>query len=105
MHTLFVFYPPPVSPDEFKRYYLEVHLPQTAGLPGLLTSCYMFEPAGVGEASPYFCIWQGSFVSAESIEAALQSEIGQRVAADTANFATGGVTILYGGLTDVLSTR
>jgi len=64
-------------------------------LPGLLSSRYTFETEGVGAASPYFCIWEGEFASGEAMAAATQSPIGQQVAADVANYATGGVTILH----------
>ena len=51
--------------------------------------------AGVGAASPYFCIWEGEFANAAAMGAGMQSPIGQQVAADTANYATGGLTIIH----------
>ncbi|WP_345817399.1 EthD family reductase (plasmid) [Paraburkholderia sp. PREW-6R] len=99
MYTLLVLYPPPLSKDDFRRYYVDAHLPLAAQLPGLRSSSHVFEPQGVGSASPYFCIWQGQFDSADALDAAMQSEIGQRVAADTANYASGGVHVLRYGAT------
>jgi len=95
MHTLLVLYPPPTSPEAFRDYYIEHHLPLVAKLPGLLSSWHSFEVNGVNATSPYFCVWQGNFASADAMSLAMQSEIGQRVASDTANYASGGVLILH----------
>jgi 4-carboxymuconolactone decarboxylase len=95
MHKVLALYPPPKDPAHFKKYYEEKHLPLAAQLPGLLSSRHTFSIEGVGNPSPYFCIWEGEFADAASLAASMQSEIGQKVAADTANYATGGVTILH----------
>ncbi|CAM5785890.1 EthD family reductase [Castellaniella caeni] len=91
---LLVLYSPPASPDEFRRHYVEVHLPLVAGLPGLLASHYSFDVRTADASSPYFCIWQGDFESAEAIVAAMQSPQGQKVQADAAAMATGGIVIM-----------
>jgi 4-carboxymuconolactone decarboxylase len=95
MHKLLVLYPPPTDPAHFKRYYEETHLRLAAQLPGLLSSRYSFSVEGVGNASPYFCIWEGEFLDAASMAASIGSPQGQKVAADVANYATGGATILH----------
>ena len=95
MHKVIALYPPPKDPAHFKRYYVETHLPLAAQLPGLVSSRHSFAIEGVGAASPYFCVWEGEFANAAAMASAMQSPVGQRVAADVANYATGGVTILH----------
>lgn len=95
MHRVLALYPQPKDPAHFKKYYEETHLPLAQQMPGLLASRYTFSPEGLGAPSPYFCIWEGEFSSAESMAAATQSPIGQKVAADIANYATGGVILLH----------
>jgi 4-carboxymuconolactone decarboxylase len=95
MHRVLALYPPPKDPVHFKKYYVEKHLPLAAQMPGLLSSRHSFAIEGVTGPSPYFCIWEGEFANEAAMAAATQSEIGQKVAADVGNYATGGVTILH----------
>ena len=71
------------------------HLPLARTLPGLLASRHSFTLEGLGAASPYFCVWEGEFADKAAFEAALASEIGQKTAADVANYASGGVTLVH----------
>jgi len=95
MHKLVVLYPHPASPDEFRRYYEATHLPLAARLPGLRASRHAFALEGVGAPSPYFCIWEGEFDSAEAMGRAMSSPEGEAVAADVPNYATGGAQVLH----------
>ena len=95
MHKVLVLYPTPKDPAHFKKYYAEKHLPLAARLPGLLSMRHTFSIEGVGTPSPYFCIFEAEFADAASMAAAMQTEIGQKVAADTANYATGGATVVH----------
>lgn len=95
MHRVLALYPPPKDPAHFKKYYEEKHLPLATQMPGLLSSRHSFAIEGITGPSPYFCIWEGEFANEAAMAAATQSEIGQKVAADVANYATGGVTILH----------
>jgi len=95
MHKVLALYPPPKDPVHFKRYYEETHLPLAQQLPGLLSSRHTFTMEGVGSPSPYFCIWEGEFQDAKAMAASMESPLGQKVAADIANYATGGVTIVH----------
>jgi len=95
MHKVLVLYPPPKDPAHFTKYYVEKHLPLAARLPGLISSRYTFAAEGVGAASPYFCIWEGDFADAASFGAAMGSPVGQQVAADVPNYASGGATVLH----------
>lgn len=47
-----------------------------------------------GEA-PYFAVFEGDFPDAAAIAAARASPQGQRIAADVANYATGGAVIIH----------
>jgi 4-carboxymuconolactone decarboxylase len=96
MRKLVVLYGHPTDPDHFRRYYTGTHLPLAARLPGLLAMRHSFAPEGVGGPSPYFCIFEGEFADAASLGAAMASPEGRALAADAANYATGGVTILHG---------
>ena len=95
MHKVLVLYPPPKDPAHFKKYYAEKHLPLAAQLPGLLSMRHTFSIEGVGAPSPYFCMFEGEFANAAAFGASMQSEIGQKVAADVPNYATGGATVLH----------
>jgi 4-carboxymuconolactone decarboxylase len=95
MHRVLVLYAPPKDPAHFKKYYVETHLPLAMRMPGLLASRYSFAIEGMGAASPYFCVFEGDFASAEAMGAAMQSDVGQKVAADMQNYASGGATILH----------
>lgn len=99
MHKLVVLYGHPEDPEHFRRYYVETHLPLAARLPGLKASRYSLSLAGMDGDSPYFCVFEGEFASAEAMAAAMNSDIGKAVAADTANYATGGLTLLHGPVT------
>ena len=95
MHRVLVLYSAPKDPAHFKKYYVERHLPLALQMPGLLAGRYSFAIEAVGAPSPYFCIFEGDFASEAAMGAAMQSEIGQKVSADVANYATGGATILH----------
>ena len=95
MHKLMVLYPPPTDPAAFRSHYEAVHLGLVARMPGLLASHHAFDVAGVAGPSPYFCIWEGLFADLPAMAAAMQSAAGQAVAADVANYATGGATVLH----------
>ncbi len=99
MYKVLVLYPAPQDPDHFRSYYVEKHLPLAAQLPGLKSSRYSFSIAGTEEA-PYFCVWEGEFEDGPSAGAAMQSEIGQKVSADVANYASGGFQLVHYPLTD-----
>ena len=95
MYKLLALYPRPADPEHFRRYYEESHMPLARTLPGLLAHSYSFTPEGLGEPSPYFCVFEGAFSNRAAFDAAVASEIGQKTAADIANYATGGVTLLH----------
>jgi uncharacterized protein (TIGR02118 family) len=86
MFKIVVMYQTPSDPDHFKSYYESNHLPLSRTMPGMLASRHSFAITAPDGSSPYFCIWEGEFADGEAAGAAMQSEIGQKVAADTANY-------------------
>jgi len=43
----------------------------------------------------YFCVFEADFESEVALASALGSEVGQAVAADVPNYASGGVTMVH----------
>ena len=96
MIRLTVLYGHPTNPDEFDRYYREVHIPLARKMDGLkgwtIGKC---QSATAGEQPPYYMIVGLYADSRKDMEAILESPAGQATVADVPNFATGGVTFVY----------
>lgn len=73
------------DPEAFREYWLDDHAPLAADLPGLrrYTVSFPDDP----ERSEFDCIAELYFDDRESLDAALDSEAGDAVARDLANFA------------------
>ena len=95
MHKLVVLYSKPDDPDHFRDYYVTKHLPLVRSMPGLLACRYSFDVAGGKGEAPYFAIFEADFADAAAMDAARASPHGQRVAADVANYATGGAVVIH----------
>ena len=86
------------EPDDsraFADYYRETHIPLAKQLPGLIR--YEMSQGAIsdfGGGSPYFMVATLTFGAKKDIHTAMVSEIGEAVAADLKNFASGGVTVL-----------
>jgi uncharacterized protein (TIGR02118 family) len=90
-----VLYGQPTDPEAFEDYYASTHVPLVGTMPRL----QRFEASRVvgvpeGGDPPFYRIAELSFASQEDLETAMGSQEGQATAADVANFATGGATIL-----------
>lgn len=95
MHCLTVIYPRPDDEAHFKKYYKETHIPLARQLPGL-KSCHYAYPEAVGPAeNAPFCIFQAFFDSPQAMGQAMQSDMGQKVAADVPNYSPKGATIVH----------
>jgi uncharacterized protein (TIGR02118 family) len=95
MIKLTVLYGQPNDPAAFEKYYLDTHTPIALKVKGVRR----FEIAKVagsadGSPAPYHRTADLYFDDAAAMQAALGSPEGQAAAADIANFATGGVTML-----------
>src|SRR5258708_2214242 len=95
MHKLLVLYSKPADPDHFRDYYVTNHLPLVMNWPGLLAWRYSFDVAATNGEASYFAVFEGDFADAVAMAAARASPHGQRVAADVANYATGGAGLLH----------
>jgi uncharacterized protein (TIGR02118 family) len=94
MVKLTVLYGRPTDPDEFDRYYGEVHEPGARTIPGLLR----LEAGKVttldGSEAPYYLMAQLWFEDMAAFAAGAGSPEGVATAADVETFATGGTTML-----------
>lgn len=94
MAKILVLYNPPADVAAFDKYYRETHIPLARRIPGL-RSCNISSAApGVIAGNPVHLVAELNFDSLADIQAALASPEGQATAADLANFAQAGVTIL-----------
>ena len=100
MHRVLALYPPPRDPEHFRNYYVSTHVPLANTLPGLRGFRYSFDVQALGGSSPYFCVAELDFDSADALMAALNSEEGKATAGDVQNYATGGIVLLHYEMTD-----
>jgi uncharacterized protein (TIGR02118 family) len=94
MVKLTVLYGPPTDPAAFDEHYFATHIPLADAIPGLRRNQVSKLSSLDGTPSPYHLQAELWFDSAEALGTALGSTEGQAAAADVANFATGGVTML-----------
>lgn len=94
MIKLMVLYGPPEDPTAFEEYYLGTHTPLAEKIPGLRKLEFSRTATLDGAASPYHLIAELTFDDAGALQAAFASDEGKAAAADVANFATGGATML-----------
>lgn len=92
---LLVMYNQPSDPEAFDAHYRATHAPLAMQIPGLrafhVSDGPVMTPNG---PSPYHLIAELSFDSIEELQAGSASPEGQAAAADAAELATGGVSIL-----------
>ncbi|WP_067714087.1 EthD family reductase [Nocardia yamanashiensis] len=94
MHKTLVLYPKPTDPNHFRDYYVTKHLPLVQDWPGVLAWRYSFDIVSINGEAPYFAVFEADFADADALAAARASEQGRRLAADVANYATGGVIVI-----------
>jgi len=93
MHCLTVIYPRPDDEAAFKSYYEEKHVPLAAKLPGMKKMHFAYpEAISPGDV---FCIFQAYFEDGAAMGAAMQSEIGQKVADDVPNYSPKGAQVVH----------
>ena len=96
-----VLYGHPTNPESFEKYYAETHLPLVAKALGVVRSEYTkFLPDPDGTAAAYYRMAELYFAGPTEMQETMSSPDGQAMAADLANFATGGVAILFGTIED-----
>lgn len=89
-------YGTPADPAHFNDYYFNKHVPIAKTLPGLLDCEVNSSPVmdNTGKVAHHLAAIL-SFDSAAAMQAALASPEGAATAADLANFASGGVQLLF----------
>jgi len=101
MAQVLVLYNAPSDPSAFDRYYHQTHIPLAWKIPGLRSYTISSGPVqAIAGSVPHLVAILG-FDSMADIQAALASPEGQATAADLANFASGGATILVYDTRDV----
>lgn len=97
MYRLSVLYGMPTDQKAFDEYYWTKHLNIAKTRNGVqFWSVTVLDPGLNGEPPPYYCVADMYFESRSDLEAMVQSEAGKASREDVTNFATGGVTFLYG---------
>ena len=95
MTRLLVLYNQPADPAAFDKYYFATHVPIAQKIPG--ARAYMVSAAKpatlAGDLSPYL-VAEIDFDSPADLQTALASAEGLAAAADLANFAQAGATLL-----------
>lgn len=92
-----VLYGYPKDADAFEKYYAETHLPLVSKTSGVVKAEYTkFLPNPDGTAPAYYRMAELYFDGPAELQQALNSPEGKAMAADLSNFATGGVTIIFG---------
>jgi len=92
---LMAFYPQPQDPEKFDAYYWKTHVPLAKKMPGLKK--FEVSKGTVQSAdgkTPYYLVALLEWDSMEALQASLASKEGQEAAADVANFAPEGTTVL-----------
>src|ERR1041384_5800315 len=95
MAQILVLYNQPADPAAFDKYYFGTHIPIASKVPGLKSYIVNRGPVTViaGGQAPSLVAELG-FDPMADLQSALASPEGQATAADLANFAQAGVTIL-----------
>jgi len=95
MARFLVLYNQPADPAAFDRHYSETHIPLAKKIPGVRSfTVSSSKPTMVtGSVSPHLIV-ELEFDSMVALQAAMASPEGQAAAADLANFAQAGVTLL-----------
>lgn len=92
-----VLYGHPTDADAFEKYYHETHIPLVGKTKGIIEFEWTkFLPNPDGSAPAYYRMAELYFAGPAEMQQALGSPEGKAMAADLANFATGGVTIIIG---------
>ncbi len=84
----------PMDRAGFDHYFEQTHRPLLAKLPDLKVLRINHVAGAVTGESPFYLIVELEFSSEEVMRTGLNSELGQTMAKDFSNFASGGVTVL-----------
>jgi len=96
MAMLIALYGTPDDPVAFDQYYFQTHVPIAKRLPGLRSYQVTRGVLSPDGPSKWYLVATLTFDSTQAVQSAFASPEGQATAADLANFATGGVELLFG---------
>ncbi len=103
MVRLLVLYGHPENPEEFDRYYNEIHVPLAKRMQGLRKwTIGKVQGTPDGQPSDYYYIADLYADSREQLEAILATPEGQAAVEDVPKFASGGVTFIYTDIETVI---
>jgi len=89
----------PTDATEFEEYYANTHMAKASKMTGYeKLELTKFSSAPDGGKPAYYRMAEFWFSSPDTMQATMGSPEGLAVAADLANFATGGVTLLVGAV-------
>lgn len=94
-----VLYGHPENPDAFEKYYSDTHIPIALKIPHLdHIEFTLFSPGPDGSKPAFYRMAELYFADTALMGAAFTSAEGQATSNDLQNFATGGVTFLFGAV-------
>ena len=99
MIKLTVLYGQPTNKEAFEDYYANTHLPIVAKMSGHTRAEFTIFMNQSDNSSAFYRMAEFWFPNPEALQQTMASPEGQATAADLANFATGGVTVLVGLVT------
>jgi uncharacterized protein (TIGR02118 family) len=92
----------PADPQAYERHYRVVHLPIVQRIPGVRNIRFgRVLQAADGSPAPYYLVSDVYFDDMDALENALSSPEMAEAMADVPNFASGGVTIMFGESEDI----
>lgn len=95
MIRLTILYGHPTDPDAFLDYYEHTHVALAQKIPDTVSFTWgKCLPGFEGEAPPYILTAELAWENADAMGSAMTSHDGGAAAADVANFATGGATMV-----------
>ena len=99
MKKVTVLYGQPTNVEAFENYYKNKHLPIAATMKGV-EKMELTKVLGTpdGATPDFYRIAEMYFKDMEQLQETMGSPEGQATAADLANFATGGVTLMIGAV-------
>ena len=92
-----VLYGHPTNPTAFENYYANTHMPIALSMKGVNRMEFTkFIPGPEGAIPAYYRMAELVFTDPGAMQQTMESPEGKATSADLANFATGGVTFMFG---------
>jgi len=99
MPKVTVLYGHPTNAGDFEKYYSATHMPLAAKMKGVARlELTRFAPGPDGARPAFYRMAELYFETQAQMQETLNSPEGQAAVADLQNFATGGVTVVFGAV-------